>query len=70
MAARPRNWSGYEEAEELHQITMKWPKSLWREIQRLAFDEETSATALMIEAATKLLNERGRREQRKTDKKK
>lgn len=34
---------------------MVWPKALWREIQHLALEENTSATALMIEAAQMLL---------------
>jgi hypothetical protein len=49
---------------------MIWPKHLWKEVQHLALEEDTSATALMIEAATKLLSERGRGNQKKTDKKK
>ncbi len=51
---RPRTWSGHEEAEG-HKVTMVWPKPLWRDIQHLALKENTSATALMIEAAEMLL---------------
>ena len=51
---RPRTWQGYEE-EEGHKVTMVWPKSLWRDIQHLALEENSSATAVMIEAAQRLL---------------
>ena len=54
MAPRTKSWSGREEAEG-HKVTMVWPKALWREIQHLALEEDTSATALMIEAAQMLL---------------
>ena len=57
MVGRPKTWSGYED-EEGHKVTMVWPKPLWRDIQRLALDEESSATALMIEAAERLLEAR------------
>jgi hypothetical protein len=46
---------------------MVWPKPLWREIQHLALEENTSATALMIEAAQRLLD--ARRKERKAKKK-
>jgi len=54
---RTRTWSGHEDAEG-HQVTMVWPKPLWRDVQRLALEENTSATALMIEAAELLLTAR------------
>jgi hypothetical protein len=54
MAPRTKNWGNYKAAEE-HKITMLWPKPLWREIQHLALEENTTATALMIEAAQRLL---------------
>jgi hypothetical protein len=34
---------------------MLWPKPLWREVQHLALEENTTATALMLEAAQMLL---------------
>jgi hypothetical protein len=37
---------------------MVWPKPLWRELQHLALEENTSATALVIEAAQRLLEAR------------
>jgi hypothetical protein len=37
---------------------MVWPKPLWRDIQHLALEENTSATALVIEAAERLLEAR------------
>jgi hypothetical protein len=48
---------------------MVWPKPLWREIQHLALEENTSATALMIEAAQMLLAAR-RKEGEQTSRKK
>jgi hypothetical protein len=57
MAGRPKTWTGYENEED-HKVTMVWPKPLWREIQHLALEEESSATALMIEAAELLLDTR------------
>lgn len=57
MAPRAKIWSGPEEAEG-HKVTMVWPKTLWREIQHLALEEDTSATALMIEAAQMMLASR------------
>jgi hypothetical protein len=54
MTARPKTWTGHEDAEG-HKVTMVWPKPLWREVQHLALEENTSATALMIEAAELLL---------------
>jgi hypothetical protein len=65
---RPRTWSGSEDAEG-HKVTMVWPKPLWREIQHLALEENTSATALMIEAAQMLLAAR-RKEGEQTSRKK
>ena len=57
MSPRQKHWSGHEEAEG-HKVTMVWPKPLWRDIQHLALEENTSATALMIEAAQRLLEAR------------
>jgi hypothetical protein len=68
MAPRAKTWSGYEEAEG-HKVTMVWPKLLWREIQHLALEENTSATALMIEAAQVLLAARRKESSRKSEKK-
>ena len=51
-------------------MTMVWPKALWREIQHLALEEDTSATALMIEAAQLLLAVRRKERERKSEKKK
>jgi hypothetical protein len=69
MTGRPKTWSGYEDAEG-HKVTMVFPKTLWREIQHLALEEETSATALMIEAAEMLLEARRKEKGRKGEKKK
>ena len=69
MAPRARTWTGHEDAEG-HKVTMIWPKLLWREIQHLALEENTSATALMIEAAEMLLAARRKEKERKSDKKK
>jgi hypothetical protein len=66
---RPRTWSGHEEAEG-HKVTMVWPKPLWRDIQHLALEENSSATALMIEAAEMLLAARRKEKERKGDKRK
>jgi hypothetical protein len=57
MAPRTKTWQGPAGAED-HKVTMVWPKPLWREIQHLALEEGTSATALMIEAAQMLLEAR------------
>ena len=57
MTGRPKTWTGYEE-EEFHKVALRWPKSLWRKLQSLALEEETSATALLIEATEKLLESR------------
>ena len=65
---RPRTWSGHEDAEG-HKVTMVWPKPLWRDIQRLALEENSSATALMIEAAEMLLAGRRKEVKRKQTKK-
>lgn len=66
---RPRTWSGHEDAEG-HKVTMVWPKPLWRNIQHLALEENTSATALMIEAAEMLLVSRRKEKDRKSEQKK
>ena len=66
---RPRTWSGHEDAEG-HKVTMVWPKPLWRDIQHLALEENTSATALMIEAAQMLLEARRKEKERESKKKK
>ena len=54
MAGRYRTWEGYEE-EALHKVTITWPSSLWKDLQRLALEEDTSATALAIQAVEMLL---------------
>jgi hypothetical protein len=48
---------------------MAFPKTLWREVQHLALEEEISATALMIEAAEMLLEVRRKEKKGKTKKK-
>ena len=48
---------------------MVWPKPLWRDIQHLALDENSSATALMIEAAEMLLEARRKEAKGKRTKK-
>ncbi len=68
MAPRTKSWNGNEKTEG-HKVTMVWPKSLWREIQHLALEESTSATALMIEAAQMLLTARRKEGSRKSEKK-
>ena len=68
MIGRPKTWSGYEEAED-HKVTMVFPKPLWRDMQRLALEEDSSATALMIEAAEMLLAARRKEKSGKTKKK-
>ncbi len=65
---RPRTYSGHEEAEG-HKVTMVWPKPLWRDIQHLALEENSSATALMIEAAEMLLEARRKEAKGKRTKK-
>jgi len=65
--AGKKSYSGYE-VEEGHKVTMIWPKSLWKELQHLALDEDTSATALVIEAATMLLEARRKEGQKKSKK--
>ena len=69
MAPRTKDWSEQQGAEG-HKVTMVWPKPLWREIQHLALEEDTSATALMIEAAQILLAARRKEGGRKREKKK
>ena len=66
--ARPRTYSGHEEAEG-HKVTMVWPKPLWRDIQHLALEENSSATAIMIEAAEMLLEARRKEAKGKRTKK-
>ncbi len=65
---RPRTYSGHEDAEG-HKVTMVWPKPLWRDIQHLALEENSSATALMIEAAEMLLEARRKEAKGKRKKK-
>ncbi|MGE0823296.1 MAG: hypothetical protein AB7G75_33180 [Candidatus Binatia bacterium] len=64
MNGRPKTWTGYDN-DEGHKVTMVWPKSLWRDIQRLALEENSSATALMIEAAETLLEARRKEKSKK-----
>jgi hypothetical protein len=64
MAARMREWTG-----EVARVQMVWPKPLWKDIQRLALEEDTTATALMIEAAQMLLETRRKEGGRKSEKK-
>jgi hypothetical protein len=60
MAPRKREWG-----EEVARVQMLWPKSLWKAIQRLALEEDTTATALMMEAAQLLLDSRRKEARRK-----
>lgn len=69
MAPRAKSWNR-EAGMEGHKVTMVWPKTLWKEIQHLALEEDTSATALMIEAAQMLLAARRKEGSRKSEKKK
>jgi hypothetical protein len=66
MAGRLRTWKGYEK-EAIHKVTMTWPLSLWKKLQYLALEENTSAIALVIEATETLL--RARKEQPRKSKK-
>ena len=56
-------------SEKSPKVTMVWPKPLWRDIQHLALEENTSATALMIEAAELLLATRRKEKGQKSVKK-
>jgi hypothetical protein len=47
---------------------MVWPKALWKDIQ-LVLEEDTTATALMIEAARMLLEARRKKGRRSEGKK-
>jgi hypothetical protein len=69
MFGRPRSWPSREGDEE-YRVSMKWPKSLWREIQQLALDRETTGTALVIEAVEEFLVAARKEETKKTDRKK
>lgn len=69
MAPRALSWHR-EAGMAGHKVTMVWPKPLWREIQHLALEEDTSATALMIAAAQMLLAARRKEGGRKSEKKK
>jgi hypothetical protein len=49
MAGRPRTWE-LVEGESEHKVTIKWPLSLWKQVQQIALVKNTSANALVIEA--------------------
>jgi hypothetical protein len=68
MAARPRTWPTHEDAESMR-IGMIWPKHLWKELQHVALEEDTSATALVIEAVEMLLTIRKKGGSRNRDRK-
>ena len=44
--------------EEVVALNIRLPKSLHRTLRQIAFDEETSINAMLIEAAEKMLAER------------
>lgn len=43
---------------EVVALNLRLPKAMHRELRRIAFDEETSITALLIEAAQAMLDRR------------
>ena len=49
MVGRPRTWQ-LAEGEAEHKVTIKWPLSLWKQLQQIALAKNTSANALVIEA--------------------
>ena len=67
MAPRAREWSKEEEG---HRVQMVWPKSLWKEVRRMALEEDKSATELVIETVQMLLASRRKEGGRKSEKKK
>jgi hypothetical protein len=64
MAGRPRSWLGYEE-QAVHKVTVSWPSLLWKDLQRVALDEDTTATALAIQAVEMLLKARRKERSKK-----
>jgi hypothetical protein len=66
MPGRPATWNK-PTGVEWHRVTMDWPLPLWREVQHLALEENTSAVALAIEAMQKFLE--SKRKEGKPDKK-
>ena len=67
MTGRPRSWKGYQE-DALHKVTITWPSSLWKDLQRLALEEDTTATALAIQAVEILLAAKRKEQTRKNKK--
>jgi hypothetical protein len=65
MAGRHRTWEGYKE-DALHKVTITWPSSLWKDLQHLALEENTSATALAIQAVEMLLDTKRKEQTRKS----
>jgi hypothetical protein len=49
---RPRR---YSEDTELHRVSFIWSKALWKEIQQLALDLDTTGTDLVLEAVEQFL---------------
>lgn len=67
MAGRHRTWEGYQE-DTLHKVTITWPSSLWKDLQHLALEENTSATALVIQAVETLLEVKRKEKSKKRTK--
>ena len=65
-AGRPRTWQLQDDAEE-RKITVRCPKDLWKDLQRIALEEDTSATALLIQALEQFIN--AKKKEVKPDKK-
>jgi len=68
MAGRPRTWE-LAKGESEHKVTIKWPLSLWKQVQQIALAKNTSANALVIEA-TQVFVDSQRKEVSKDKKKK
>jgi hypothetical protein len=68
MAGRHRTWEGYE-GVEIHKVTIGWPSSLWKDLRRVALDEDTTATALAIQAVEMLLDTKRKEQARKNKQK-
>lgn len=69
MAGRPRTWPSHDDAESMR-IGMIWPKPLWKELQHLALEHDTSATALVLEAVEQFLESKRKEVQAEKKKKK
>ncbi len=68
MAGRPRSWTGYED-QAVHKVTVAWPALLWKDLQRFALEEDTTATALAIQAVEMLLEAKRKEHARKSKQK-